>query len=164
MDYTVTEAPKKNYCVRRLCGPNLCALVKLDAAAFERPWDKTQLAEEISHTDAIALGLFWENLLIGALLLRHQVEDWWVFRVMIHPEHRHKGLAKQLMSSGLSTLSEHGFSGKSVRLEVAEDNEAAIKLYLKLGFVIVRQRRAYYPQRDLMAPRITALEMARVIS
>jgi ribosomal protein S18 acetylase RimI-like enzyme len=163
MDYTVTEALDQGYIVRALHEADLDALWILDNAAFTSPWAKSQLQEELGNPQALVLGIFLGETLIAALLLRQQADEAWVFRVMVHPLHRKKGLGKQLMKIGLKALSTLGFTGKMLRLEVAENNVAAIELYKILGFALTRRREAYYPQQDPMLPALAAIEMARLI-
>ena len=56
----------------------------------------------------------------------------WVDEIYIRPEYRGIGLAKEL----LSYVKDH-FAGKvkRIRLDVEADNEKAIALYEKIGFV-----------------------------
>jgi ribosomal-protein-alanine N-acetyltransferase len=48
---------------------------------------------------------------------------------------------------------------KKLFLEVAADNAAALKLYTKLGFAKVSERKGYYPRPD--GTPATAIVMAR---
>lgn len=65
-----------------------------------------------------------------------------VVSIAVHPKHRRKGVATALMRELLKRFSEKG--AKAVRLEVRVSNEAAIKLYEKLGFKKVGVIKRYY--------------------
>ena len=60
-----------------------------------------------------------------------------ILNVAVAPEHRGKGVAKELMNQALNR------SGDFF-LEVRESNSAARQLYRKLGFVDVARRPNYY--------------------
>ncbi len=54
----------------------------------------------------------------------------WLF---VHPNHRRKGVAKSILDQILSQLI------GEIRINVAQYNEAAISIYKKFGFTIVRE-------------------------
>lgn len=56
----------------------------------------------------------------------------------VDPKHRSKGLASNLVRTSLDYIQRLGF--KTYALEVYKNNEAAIQLYTKLGFLQVEER------------------------
>lgn len=72
------------------------------------------------------------------------VEDWTdhdhLISIAVRPDKRRKGLGQQLMIALEKRLSKN----KPLRLEVRQGNEAAIKLYLKLGFTQTDLAEGYY--------------------
>lgn len=56
----------------------------------------------------------------------------YVFLLYVAPQHRHQGLGTALMHHAQSWAKEQGYQQMS--LQVFEDNEAAMKLYAKLGY------------------------------
>lgn len=60
------------------------------------------------------------------------------------PEHRGKGLSRALLAEGMRYLQEHGL--ESAALEVKAENETALRLYLSLGYTVVRESRVYQYQ------------------
>ncbi|MFO0947075.1 MAG: N-acetyltransferase [Planctomycetota bacterium] len=56
-----------------------------------------------------------------------------LYNVAVHPEFRGMQIGRQLVERSLEALAEAGASG--VFLEVREDNQVAIGLYRRLGFV-----------------------------
>ena len=56
-----------------------------------------------------------------------------IIEVMIHPNHRGRGLAAHIMATAAQRLASMG--KKTVALRVMSDNQKALSLYRKLGFV-----------------------------
>lgn len=63
-------------------------------------------------------------------------------RVVVHPDHRHRGIGRRLVLAGLAWATESG--AHQVMLEVDAGNEAAGALYGQLGFVALARRANYY--------------------
>ena len=59
-----------------------------------------------------------------------------ILRIAVHPDHRRKGIAKELIETMLQLLSKENV--ESVELEVNSANRSAVKLYEKIGFKIKR--------------------------
>ena len=60
-------------------------------------------------------------------------------RIAVAPGARRTGVGERLLASALEAV-----AGRTVLLEVAEGNEAAIGLYLRAGFGEISRRRGYY--------------------
>lgn len=65
-----------------------------------------------------------------------------VVSIAVVPEYRRRGIGERLLKELLRKFEERGC--ERARLEVGVTNEAAIKLYRKLGFKIVRKIERYY--------------------
>jgi ribosomal-protein-alanine N-acetyltransferase len=65
-----------------------------------------------------------------------------LMNLAILPAFRGRGLAKALMDDFLAEA--HRLKAPDAWLEVAVDNEAALALYERYGFTVVRVRRKYY--------------------
>jgi ribosomal protein S18 acetylase RimI-like enzyme len=63
---------------------------------------------------------------------------YFVANVAVDPQHRHQGIAKRLTRRALQHAREH--NGKSLLLQVREDNPIAIHLYESLGFYEITRR------------------------
>jgi ribosomal protein S18 acetylase RimI-like enzyme len=62
--------------------------------------------------------------------------------LFVHPEHRRRGVAKMMLEDLLAQAAEGGL--RSVRLEVVADNQRAIVLYERLGFIPYGREPAAY--------------------
>ncbi|WP_372774884.1 GNAT family N-acetyltransferase [Mangrovibacterium sp.] len=65
-----------------------------------------------------------------------------VYSLAVSAKHRGKGIAQSMLDEALRRAASSGY--KFLTLEVSEHNEAAVKLYLKQGFEVFGERRAYY--------------------
>jgi ribosomal-protein-alanine acetyltransferase len=69
-----------------------------------------------------------------------------VVALAVAPEHRRSGLGRRLMAEVEQGFLRRGIT--TVRLEVRTSNVAAQKLYLNLGYKIVRRMSRYYTSGD----------------
>lgn len=84
-------------------------------------------------------GFVWEEngRVIGnvTLLESQMAKRYLVANVAVHPDHRRRGIARALMRETIDHVD--NLHGNSVLLQVESTNEAAIDLYLTLGFDIL---------------------------
>ena len=78
--------------------------------------------------------------------------------ISVHDDHQHKGIGTALMNA-LIDLADNWYGLKRIELEVYVDNEIAINLYKKLGFVIEGTMKCYAMKEGKF---IDAYLMARV--
>ena len=76
-----------------------------------------------------------------------------MMNVAVHPDHRRRGIARQLIDALIQALKERG--SHSLTLEVRSSNAPAICLYNQLGFEEAGRRRNYYrnPKEDALILR-----------
>jgi ribosomal-protein-alanine N-acetyltransferase len=81
-------------------------------------------------------------------------DDWEIENIVVEARWQRKGLGSQLICEFLDYARENG---RPVFLEVRVSNIAARKLYEKIGFVQVGQRKAYYqhPAEDALILKIS---------
>ena len=81
----------------------------------------------------------------GFALVRFVAEEAEIITIGVVPQYQRQGVAQALLS-GVFELSRK--AGADILLEVGANNEAAIKLYLKNGFVEAGRRKNYYKRQD----------------
>ncbi len=141
---------------------DLGALSKLDQECFAIFWSQGELAEELGNPNGIAIGYFENGNLIGALLARVMIDEIWIFRIMVHPDHRRKKIAHSLVEKISEPLKNtEPPSVISIWLEVAKSNEAAIGFYESEGFLRVSSRLGYYQANHLRSEPEDAWVMCR---
>ena len=125
--------------------PNLRHLAVDDYDVIIRLWkeaglESVRLQGRDSH-DAFAaqlaagqrvIGLEDADQLIGAVLVTHDTRKGWINRLAVHPDHRRKGYATELIAAAERELREMGFRIFAVLIEA--DNNASQELFAREGY------------------------------
>jgi ribosomal-protein-alanine N-acetyltransferase len=92
------------------------------------------------------------------------IDEWQIFNLVVSPDYQRQGIAEQLLRNGARAANLRGAT-RAV-LEVRESNEAARRLYLKLGFVVLGRRRDYYrdPLEDALTEVCAGVEWAGLVA
>ena len=100
-------------------------------------------------------GLVWEEdgRVVGNLSLIpfsvHHKRCFLIANVAVHPDYRRRGIGRALTSTAQEQASHRGSAG--TWLHVREENEAAVKLYLSLGFKERARRSTWQASRNTLA-------------
>lgn len=113
---------------------DLAALVSLDAAAFEAPY---QLASGELIEMMVTSGLFVVATAADAALLGYACADTLVdtgqiMRLAVHPAARRQGIGRALLNHGLAYCQAAG--AQRVTINTQESNAAGLRLYEESGF------------------------------
>ncbi len=120
---------------------NLCPrLLAIEARSNPHPWRSESLKEANQQFEH--LGAFVQEELVAAVLFRQVLDETEIIHVICDKQYQGQGIAKQLMQQCIAQLKRNG--GKTVFLEVRDDNDRAQRLYESLGFVTVGRRKDYY--------------------
>jgi [ribosomal protein S18]-alanine N-acetyltransferase len=130
--------------LRRLAARDLAAIERIERRSYPTPWSRSMFASELAKPSSISLGAFEAETgeLLGYLVISRYVDAWHVMNVAVEPEHRRQGIAIALFERLFEVTANDGRRGYT--LEVRISNEAAIKLYERLGFRSRGVRRGYY--------------------
>ena len=136
--------------------PDADTMAAVHAAAYrlDRPWTAAEFRGLTESPHVIALGDARAFILVR--IIADEAE---VLTIATHPDHRRKGLARDLLARFHAVALARGAT--SAFLDVAADNAPAIALYLGAGYARLGQRRAYYPRQD--APAADALLLRRAL-
>jgi ribosomal protein S18 acetylase RimI-like enzyme len=122
------------------------AVVTLDAACFPKDaWSERSWADEFTRPDRqllVADAGDQSGRLAGFVVLLvpdGQNDPVDLLRISVDPAERRTGVGRGLLTAALER-----HAGRTVLLEVAASNEAAIGLYAGFGFVEISRRRGYY--------------------
>jgi ribosomal-protein-alanine acetyltransferase len=126
---------------------NLAKLYEIEKQCFEQEaFTKQQLAYLLTDCNAIGLAARVNGEIAGFPIarvdIRRNVPFGHILTVDITPVYRRKGIAQKLLREVEITLRERGI--KECRLEVREDNVAALSLYQKLGYKKLGNLEKYY--------------------
>lgn len=135
---------------------DLMAVILLEAECQPYPWGPNRFSDELDHKDAVVVGAFDGDVVVGFLVLRLMAGELWIFNIGTDATRRRQGVGDALMTRAVSTAKAMGVE---LWLEVRERNTAAIALYEKHGLVVVGRRPKYYPPLPGETAREAALQM-----
>lgn len=122
---------------------DLDEVVAIERASFGMPWSRGAFLYEIEQNRVARCWVLREADRVTAYLCLWEIgEELHVTNIAVHPSHRRRGLARQLLGAILTDG--HSRRLRSVTLEVRPTNEEARTLYESLGFRVVGRRRGYY--------------------
>jgi [ribosomal protein S18]-alanine N-acetyltransferase len=129
---------------------DLDQVASLEAASFTTPWTREMLARDLLNGDVARLyGLRGKDSRILAFCACWVIADELHINTLAVAETaRRRGLATALLRAVLTEAAGEGV--RRATLEVRRSNEAALRLYAALGFVIRGVRPNYYtrPEED----------------
>jgi ribosomal-protein-alanine N-acetyltransferase len=134
------------------------AVAKLHAQSFYRGWPRQDIEAYLADRDTPTLvACDSKRRVAGFAMLRLLGDDAELMTIAVDPKYRGKGVGAALMKACFADLMMT--PSKRMILEVAADNPAALRLYEKLGFQKISERKGYYVRPD--GQPATALVMAR---
>lgn len=140
-------------------------LEALHGACFAAGWDAIAIARLLAMPGATGtIAVVREQaekdaIPAGFLLGREAGGEAEIISTGVLPGFRGRGIGGALVTEFTSRMQQRGAT--AVFLEVAVDNEAALSLYKRLGFVTVGLRKAYYEPASETAGATDALVMRR---
>ena len=122
-------------------------LCQIEKQCFEQEaFTKQQLSYLITDNNTIGLTAIVNGEIAGFAIarvnIRRNVTFGHILTIDVAPAYRRKGIARKLLQEIETLLRERGI--KECRLEVREDNVAALNLYQKLGYKKVGNLEKYY--------------------
>lgn len=134
---------------------DLNEVVQIERSCFADPWTEEAFRRLLAGHSAIfqVVGYPPNSGVVGYVIAFAIGEDAELLNIAVHPTHRGKGLAGQMLDAVLIELSARGV--KNAFLEVRESNAAARALYRSRGFAEIGRRRNYYrrPVEDALVMR-----------
>jgi ribosomal protein S18 acetylase RimI-like enzyme len=79
-----------------------------------------------------AIGLEDKGQLVGAVLVTHDTRKGWINRLAVHPDHRRKGYATELIAAAEQELRAMGLRVFAVLIEA--DNDVSQQLFAREGY------------------------------
>lgn len=133
-------------------------IARLHAEGFYRGWSREEFAAYIAGEGTpVYIACDSKRRIAGFAMLRHIGEEVELITIAVDRKWRKKGVGLMLMRALFGALLMS--PAKRMLLEVAADNPAALRLYDKLGFTRVGERKGYYPRPD--GTPATAIVMSR---
>ncbi|MDR1741795.1 MAG: GNAT family N-acetyltransferase [Synergistaceae bacterium] len=130
----------------RFCGSSdLGEVVKVDGTS-PYPWPEEVIQKDIADGALIYIGAFYGASLLGYSALGADGGSGLLMNLVVEPRHRGLGIGSQLVVAAAECALSMGYP--TMLLSVRSSNEAAISLYVGLGFVWLERRERYYSNGD----------------
>lgn len=113
-------------------------MAEIHMQSFHKGWDDADMWAHLQKDLCFGFG----RPLDGFIILSTAADQAEILTIAVDPVHRRRGIARALLEVSETELVDNGVD--TLFLEVAEDNEAAIKFYKGTGFEPIGRRPAYY--------------------
>jgi len=134
------------FTIRELTLEDIDQVCALEEMVFSMPWQREAFVEMVENKDALYLVVEEKSnpkTVIAACGMRHIVGEGDISNVVVHPDWRKRGIARQMLSE-LLLRGITKFGIEAYTLEVRKSNIDAIHLYEYLGFVQEGIRKNFY--------------------
>lgn len=135
--------------IARLEGPDeLERVAALEAAAFAHPWTRDVLARELQDSKVARMYVLKlpDRGIVAFCACWLVVDEVHINTLTVDKPVRRRGLATALLEHVLADVAAEGATRAT--LEVRRSNQAALRLYERLGFRITAVRPNYYADPD----------------
>lgn len=125
-------------------------MAALHDSAFARGWSDGEIQNLLADDHVMGLVAHKADAkadgksVVGFVLIRWVLDEAEILTIAVSSSARRAGIGQALMDEALRQL--YALRIAALFLEVEENNEAAKKLYLKMGFKQVGKRQNYYSQ------------------
>ena len=131
---------------RPMTTTDLDEVAAIESLVSPEPWSRTLLAGELDLPAEANHWLVAEHQATGTVIgfagTMVVADEAHILNVAVHPDHRRRGVGRQLTTEVLEAGRERG--ALATTLEVRSTNRSAIALYSSLGFRRAGRRRGYY--------------------
>ncbi|MCU7945890.1 MAG: ribosomal protein S18-alanine N-acetyltransferase [Candidatus Thiodiazotropha sp. (ex Cardiolucina cf. quadrata)] len=141
--------------IRPMLNEDLSHVMAMEERVYHFPWT-LGIFQDCLRVGYCCWVVTLDQQVIGYGVMSVVIDESHILNICIHPKWQGQGLGYKLTQRLLKIARQHG--AETVFLEVRASNQIAFKLYEKIGFVKIGQRRNYYPAAD--RKREDALVMA----
>ncbi len=146
-----------NIAIEKMTAEHIPYLAELEKQCFSTPWSENALAEELDNPHARFFVCIEDGVVCGYIGAHNIVGEVYITNVAVSPCHRGQGLGAMLV--GFLKEYSKAENADFITLEVRKSNSVAIKLYDKMGFKVVGERKNFYdnPNEDAILMTIGEL-------
>ncbi|MCU7932142.1 MAG: ribosomal protein S18-alanine N-acetyltransferase [Candidatus Thiodiazotropha sp. (ex Codakia rugifera)] len=131
--------------IRPMHNEDLSQVLAMEEGVYPFPWT-LGIFQDCLRVGYCCWVVTLDQQIIGYGVMSVVIDESHILNICIHPKWQGQGLGYKLTQRLLKVARQHG--AETVFLEVRVSNQTAIKLYEKIGFVKIGQRRNYYPAVD----------------
>ena len=137
-----------NVNIKKMDGSHIKALADIEKECFSTPWSENALNDELLNNFARFFVAECDGETAGYIGAHNILGEVYITNVAVSKAFRRKGIAEKLIKTLVGFCENEGM--EFVTLEVRRSNEAAKKLYSKMGFEEVGERKDFYenPRED----------------
>ena len=128
--------------IRKATEDDLPWILGLEQEAFSPPWTHGALLSEVYKEDSYFVIAIENEIKLGFIIMRSMVDCGELLQIAVGTSIRRRGIADFLMRVMLDYARVNTVT--SIFLEVRKSNTAAVNLYKKHGYTLVRRRKNYY--------------------
>ena len=128
--------------IRMASCADLDALLTIEQSCYLFPWSRRQFIDEFESPFAALDVAVIDQQIAGYLCSWLICGELQIQNLATSPQYRRRGIGQTLLEYVIERSQQQGLL--SAWLEVREDNQAAIKLYLASGFEVQGRRKKYY--------------------
>src|SRR6056297_409361 len=128
--------------IRMASCADLDALLTIEQSCYLFPWSRRQFIDEFESPVAALDVAVIDQQIVGYLCSWLICGELQIQNLATSPHYRRCGIGQTLLEYVIERSQQQGLL--SAWLEVREDNQAAIKLYLASGFEVQGRRKKYY--------------------
>ena len=134
--------------IKRMDSSHVKALSESEKECFSTPWSENALSDELSNNFARFFVAECDGKASGYIGAHNILGEVYITNVAVSKAFRRNGIAEKLIKTLVDFCENEGM--EFVTLEVRRSNEAAKKLYSKMGFEEVGERKDFYenPRED----------------
>lgn len=122
---------------------HLDSIYEIERQTQTAPWSEQAFRNELENPQSCFLVVWSEGKIVGYGGYWRCIDEAHITTVSVDPALQRSGIATRLMRELLGRAIDEGMTCST--LEVRAGNEAAIKLYEKLGYKVTAERKKYYP-------------------
>jgi ribosomal-protein-alanine N-acetyltransferase len=132
--------------IRQLDQRDFSEVFEIEKATQAAPWSKEafQRCWEASYPGWVMFD--GEGKITAYVFVSLAVGECHILNLCVHPDFQRKRLGWQMLEYVIDWAKQKGTG--IVYLEVRRSNKAAIALYTKMNFMLIGERKAYYPKPD----------------
>ena len=132
--------------LREMQEDDLDAVLEIEQSNVPVPWSRQSYQNEIHNQWSYYLVCLEGEKVIGYCGIWNVFEESNITTIVVEQSHRRCGAGRMMMEAMEKAAREK--NAQKILLEVRPSNQAAITLYLSLGFMEIARRTAYYPDNQ----------------
>jgi ribosomal-protein-alanine N-acetyltransferase len=140
---------KRSYSPRPATEEDIPQVAELEKKSIRPPWSEENFRDELKKPHAN----FWvvtdnetDEKVLAYAVFSFPAEQAHLVTFAVQPDLRRQGMASYLLRHLISFVMRK--KGESIILEVRKNNQPALTLYQKMGFVVIRNLPKFYPDGE----------------